>query len=370
MAVATSVTGGVPTMTTAVLLCVLVLRITACNAQAAAPAVYMFGDSLVDVGNNNFLPLSLAKADFPHNGVDFAAGKPTGRFSNGMNAADFIAKKVGLPTSPPYLSLIGSATLPITGVSFASGGGGILNSTGEQFKQVISFAQQLEYFSLVRANAKLVRQLGPAGADVHLSKTLFAIVIGSNDLFAYFTTGSAVSIKYTPQQFVDLMVSTYKGLLKMLYGLGARKVMVTGVGAIGCCPIQRKSNKTGGCNTGLNYWSTKYNDGLKLMLQDMQLQSSGLKYAYFDIYGAMTNLFLEPQTYGLTEIKKACCGLGNLYADAPCIPLSSYCLSRKSHVFWDLYHPTEAVSSIFSDILYSGSQQYMVPMNVEQLLAV
>lgn len=68
---------------------------------------------------------------------------------------------------------------------------------------------------------------------------------------------------------------------------------------------------------------------------------------------------------GFTEIKKACCGLGKLNADVPCIPLSSYCLNRRSHVFWDLYHPTEAVSSMFTDILYSGSQQYMIPMNVK-----
>ncbi|CAI0379738.1 unnamed protein product [Linum tenue] len=56
------------------------------------PAVYVFGDSLVDVGNNNHLPVSLAKADFPHNGMDFPTNKPTGRFSNGKNAADWLGK--------------------------------------------------------------------------------------------------------------------------------------------------------------------------------------------------------------------------------------------------------------------------------------
>jgi hypothetical protein len=54
------------------------------------PAVFVFGDSLVDVGNNNYLKVSLAKADFPHNGIDFPTKKPTGRFTNGKNAADFL----------------------------------------------------------------------------------------------------------------------------------------------------------------------------------------------------------------------------------------------------------------------------------------
>lgn len=53
------------------------------------PAMYVFGDSLVDVGNNNHL-LTLLKADYPHNGVDYPGRKATGRFSNGKNAADFL----------------------------------------------------------------------------------------------------------------------------------------------------------------------------------------------------------------------------------------------------------------------------------------
>lgn len=60
------------------------------------PAVFVLGDSLVDVGNNNHLPLSITKADFPHNGVDFPTKKPTGRFSNGKNAADFLGNNISL----------------------------------------------------------------------------------------------------------------------------------------------------------------------------------------------------------------------------------------------------------------------------------
>jgi len=56
------------------------------------PAIYVFGDSLVDVGNNNYLTLSLVKATLPHYGIDFPTKKPTGRFSNGKNAADLIGK--------------------------------------------------------------------------------------------------------------------------------------------------------------------------------------------------------------------------------------------------------------------------------------
>lgn len=54
-------------------------------------ANFVFGDSLVDVGNNNYI-VSLSKADYVPNGIDF--GKPTGRFTNGRTVVDIIGKHV------------------------------------------------------------------------------------------------------------------------------------------------------------------------------------------------------------------------------------------------------------------------------------
>lgn len=56
------------------------------------PAIYVFGDSTADVGNNNYLQGSNAKANFPHNGIDFPFSRSTGRFSNGYNGIDFLGK--------------------------------------------------------------------------------------------------------------------------------------------------------------------------------------------------------------------------------------------------------------------------------------
>lgn len=52
------------------------------------PALFVFGDSLVDVGNNNFIS-TLARSNYYPYGIDFRGG-PTGRFSNGFNIVDFI----------------------------------------------------------------------------------------------------------------------------------------------------------------------------------------------------------------------------------------------------------------------------------------
>lgn len=53
------------------------------------PANFVFGDSLVDVGNNNYI-VSFSKANYFPNGIDF--GRPTGRFTNGRTIVDILCK--------------------------------------------------------------------------------------------------------------------------------------------------------------------------------------------------------------------------------------------------------------------------------------
>lgn len=54
------------------------------------PAMFVFGDSLVDNGNNNNLK-TLAKANYYPYGIDFYQGT-TGRFCNGRLLIDMLGK--------------------------------------------------------------------------------------------------------------------------------------------------------------------------------------------------------------------------------------------------------------------------------------
>lgn len=62
-----------------------------------APAMFVFGDSLIDNGNNNNIP-SFAKANYLPYGIDFNGG-PTGRFSNGYTMVDEIGLSLCLSAS-------------------------------------------------------------------------------------------------------------------------------------------------------------------------------------------------------------------------------------------------------------------------------
>lgn len=67
----------------------LMISITAAALQPPlAPALYVFGDSLLDSGNNNLLP-TIARANFLPYGANFPKGN-TGRFTNGKTVADFV----------------------------------------------------------------------------------------------------------------------------------------------------------------------------------------------------------------------------------------------------------------------------------------
>ena len=76
----------------------------ACNSQPQqpqqlqVPCFFIFGDSLVDNGNNNGL-LTLARANYGPYGIDFPQGA-TGRFTNGRTFVDVLGTK----PSPYFIS--------------------------------------------------------------------------------------------------------------------------------------------------------------------------------------------------------------------------------------------------------------------------
>lgn len=68
------------------------------------PAIITFGDSAVDVGNNDYLP-TIFKANYPPYGRDFINHQPTGRFCNGKLATDITGNQSDYSICPLAVSL-------------------------------------------------------------------------------------------------------------------------------------------------------------------------------------------------------------------------------------------------------------------------
>lgn len=78
-------------------------------AEPQVPCYFVFGDSLVDNGNNNGL-ITEAKVNYPPYGVDFPGGVATGRFSNGENTADILGNCCELLFTEGYKLNFGNCT--------------------------------------------------------------------------------------------------------------------------------------------------------------------------------------------------------------------------------------------------------------------
>jgi phospholipase/lecithinase/hemolysin len=234
----------------------------------------------------------------------------------------------------------------------------------------ISFDQQIDYLSSV--NASLAQSLGQAQAAAHLSKSLFAITIGSNDIIHYAKSSSAAAAAGggDNQPFVDALIQTLTGQLQRLYDLGARKLVFLGTGPVGCCPSLRELSAAKDCSAVANDASVRYNAGAASLLADMAARRPDMRYALFDSSAALLPFINTPAAYDFAEAKAACCGLGDMNAKIGCTPLSFYCANRTNHVFWDFYHPTEATARKLSRTAFDGSAPLIFPMNIRQLSAL
>ncbi|ERM96599.1 GDSL esterase/lipase At5g55050 [Amborella trichopoda] len=345
----------------------LVLQNEVAVALAKVPAVFIFGDSTADVGNNNYLR-SKAKANFPHNGIDFPGKKATGRFSNGYNSADFIAMHVGLKSSPPPILSLSKGNFDkqiLKGVNFASGGSGIFDTTGKKLHQVLPLKTQLRHFSAVYKS--LTQRLGKVRAEEMLAKSLFVVSVGSNDLFDNFNP-FIPKTSAEQDEFIANLTATYKGHLKALYGMGARKFGIISAPPIGCCPQMRTLSPSGSCLEELNDMARKFFSASEILLRNLTLEQKCMKYSIANTFEMVENFFLNHTQFGFTELEKACCGKGRFNGESACTPDADYCPNRNKYLFWDLYHPTQAASKLAAKTIYYGSQKFVTPINFMQLV--
>ncbi|EAZ24130.1 GDSL esterase/lipase At5g55050 [Oryza sativa Japonica Group] len=342
----------------------------AAEATQLAPAVFVFGDSTVDVGNNNYLNITKqARANYPKHGVDFTGSTPTGRFSNGYNLADQLAQQLGFPMSPPaYLSLTAKTIVSqmYKGINFASGGSGLGDKTGQGAGDVIPMFQQVQYFSKVVA--MMQKLSGSRTTNTLLSKSIFLISTGSNDMFEYSLSGG----NGDDREFLLGFAAAYRSYVRALYRLGARKFSVVSITPLGCTPSQRarrlSEDGTRGCYGPINTLSLRSYPTLAASLRDLADELPSMAYSLSDSFAMVSFIFANPRTnaWSFTELESGCCGSGPFGA-LGCDETAPLCNNRDDHLFWDANHPTQAASAIAAQTLFTGNRTFVSPVNVREL---
>ncbi|KAL3828112.1 hypothetical protein ACJIZ3_016914 [Penstemon smallii] len=348
--------------------------VVATMARVAAPvegarAFFVFGDSLVDNGNNNYL-ITTARADSPPYGIDYPTHRPTGRFSNGYNIPDIISQELGAESTMAYLNPELSGEKLLVGANFASAGIGILNDTGVQFANIIRIWRQLEFFQDYQTRVSAV--IGDEEQTKALvNKALVLITLGGNDFVNnYFLTPITLRrLQFNLQDFSKFLISEYKKVLQRLYDLGARRVLVTGTGPLGCVPSSLATRSTNGqCAEEPQRASAIYNPLLEQMISGLNQQLGSSVFVAVNTMNMQNDFISNPQAFGFITSKVACCGQGPYNGVGVCTPASNLCPNRDLYAFWDPFHPTEKANRIIVQTIFTGSDKYMSPMNLSTIM--
>lgn len=163
----------------------------------------------------------------------------------------------------------------------------------------------------------------------------------------------------------------YNMRMQRLYELGARRVLVTGTGPLGCVPAElAQRSRNGECSPDLQAAASLFNPQLTNMLLSLNSQLGDNVFIAANTQLTHYNFINNPQDFGFVTSKVACCGQGPYNGLGLCTPLSNLCPNRDIYAFWDPFHPSERANRIIVQQIFSGSLDYMNPMNLSTIMAL
>ncbi|KAI4325699.1 hypothetical protein MLD38_031075 [Melastoma candidum] len=337
--------------------------------------LFIFGDSYLDVGNNNYLNTStLNQANFWPYGETFF-GFPTGRFSDGRLISDFICEYAGLPLIQPYLH-------PWThewsvGANFASAGAGALVGTFQGY--VIDLRTQLGFFK--KMETQLRQELGDEEAEGRLSQAVYLFSIGTNDYTSLFLTNSSHlhSTSTSRLDYVGMVVGNVTSIIQEIYERGGgRKFAFLNLPPLGCLPGIRvlRPEAKGSCLEEASLLANLHNQALSWLLAKLEDKLQGFKYSLFDTNTFLRQMMDHPSKYALSEGRVACCGTGEFRGVYSCggkriVKDFKLCDDPSQNLFWDSYHPTEAANEVIADRIWNGDPDHLIvrPYSLKQLFS-
>ncbi|XP_060966063.1 GDSL esterase/lipase At1g33811-like [Cannabis sativa] len=117
----------------------------------------------------------------------------------------------------------------------------------------------------------------------------------------YYSTSS----QYTPRVYASALIQDYTRQLTQLYRLGARKMIVTSVGQIGCIAYElaRFNGNNSRCNDDINKAIQIFNTEIIRLVNRFYSQFPGAKFVYMDFYQNTVDLYRKARSYVLYDYK-------------------------------------------------------------------
>ncbi|KAK9726724.1 hypothetical protein RND81_05G233200, partial [Saponaria officinalis] len=307
-------------------------------------AIYQFGDSISDTGNDVHLGTICARP--PYGETTFK--RPTGRCSNGLIMVDYFAMAFKIPFLNPFMD---------TSADFSHGANFAVAAASAITASNISLIYQVGWFK------SLLPKICTSQADCKqkLRNSLFVVgEIGGNDY-----NGPSFARGVSAQSLlgvVPLVIDAIGLGVQELISVGATRMVVPGNLPVGCMTFYLAGYKSSdpkaydqfGCLKDWNDLATYHNNLLQAKLKTIQQQHPDVKIAYGDYFNNFITILRNPPAYD--GILKACCGAANTEYNFDKLhfcgtPGVSSCPDPNARLIWDGGHLTQRGNQVMADLL-------------------
>jgi outer membrane lipase/esterase len=291
------------------------LKALACAAAvvaglAAAPAarsaaitnVYVFGDSLMDVGNVNLVTGGAQPPSFYFNG----------RWSNGPLAVDLFAAAFGVTLAPNLLG----------GTNYAWGGAQAQIVPGG----VLDVPEQINLFAATLAGT-------PADPNA-----IYVVDGGGNDIATALASANPVA-------YLTSALNSFATSIGSLASLGAQHLLLFNVPDIGATPRVRELDAQLGAGgtliAGATQLTNLFNHNLAGIVAGAR-SAYGIDIDVVDLYGIGKAIDANPAAYGITNPTDAC------------VTAAGICATPNNYAYWDPFHPTARIGQIWAGAMLAA----------------
>ncbi|HTB45854.1 MAG TPA: SGNH/GDSL hydrolase family protein [Acetobacteraceae bacterium] len=271
-------------------------------------AVYAFGDSLSDAGNDSLATAGVIPVSPPYS---------DGRFTNGNVWVQDLSQQLGLP--PVKASLAG-------GTDYAYGGAETGNTPIHTVNPT-DLPSQLGQFVLNTPSPS--------------PNALYTVWIGSNDVL---DIANHVTDPTQQQADISAAVQNEDTFLSGLIAAGAKNIMVLNVPDLGVIPYETERGSA--ISATASTLSADYDNELANSLQAIAA-SGAAKLDLLNTYALLDQLVASPGSYGFTNASSPV-WTGNLTSSSSGV-LQATGSAQNGYVFFDAMHPTAQAHTLLAD---------------------
>lgn len=164
---------------------------------------------------------------------------------------------------------------------------------------MIPLWKEVEYYK--EYQKKLRAYLGEEKANEILSEALYLVSIGTNDFLEnYYALTERRSEFPTVQQYEDFLLGLAQNFFTEIYGLGARKISLTGLPPMGCLPLERAMNILDfhNCVEDYNNLALEFNGKLGWLASKLNNDLPGLQMVDANVYDIVLQIVTYPSDFG------------------------------------------------------------------------